>query len=188
MIFVFSFQQIYLYLPGELVKVTPVLILSAFPMAQNIVFPLAMMYPERLLSSHFYNDQQRIDAFHNEAKVRQSYYRSVLRDLLLMTSKNDDPAARKILSSILNDKETPTAQSILALKPFFSLDGPLHLRKLAAPHVKHLMKIHRVRSVAFLKSLICHDLSSNLHFHISGAQSCIFPDSDYNSMPIWFTK
>ena len=140
--------QIYLYLPGELLRVAPVLILSAFPMAQNVVFPLAYMYPHHLLSSHFYSDQQQTDAFYYEAKIRQSYYRSVLRDLILMASKND-PAARKILSSILHEKETPTAAAILNLIPLFSQDGPLHIRKLAAPHVKHLMKIHRVRGSIF---------------------------------------
>ena len=140
--------QIYFYLPGELLRVAPVLILSAFPMAQNVVFPLAYMYPHRLLSSHFYSDQQQTDAFYNEAKIRQSYYRSVLRDLILMASKSD-PGARKILASILNEKETPTAEAILALIPLFSQDGPLHIRKLAAPHVKHLMKVHRVRGSIF---------------------------------------
>ena len=102
------------------------------------------MYPQRFLSSHFYDTQELARAYYNEAKIRQSYYRSVLRDLLLMTSKSD-PKAKQILSTILHDQKTPSAEAILELMPLFSQEGPLHIRKLAAPHVKHLMKIHRVR-------------------------------------------
>ena len=61
-----------------------------------------------------------------------------------MTSKSD-PEAKQILSAILHDNQTPSAEAILDLSPLFSQDGPLYIRKLAAPHVKHLMKINQVR-------------------------------------------
>ena len=67
--------QIYLYLPGELMRVTPVLLVSAFPFAQNVAFPLAMMYPNHLLSSHFYNENQQSMAYHGKIVRRQSHYR-----------------------------------------------------------------------------------------------------------------
>jgi hypothetical protein len=66
--------EVYLYLPGELMRVSPVLIVSAFPMAQNIAFPLAMMYPNHLLSSHFYDEAQQMKAYHSEITGRQSHY------------------------------------------------------------------------------------------------------------------
>ena len=64
-----------MYLPGELMRVTPVLIVSAFPFAQNVAFPLAMMYPNHLLSSHFYNENQQSMAYHGKIVGRQSHYR-----------------------------------------------------------------------------------------------------------------
>ena len=110
--------QIYLYLPGELIRVSPVLIVSAFPMAQNIAFPLALAFPNHLLSSHFYDEKQQLKAFYAETKGRQSHFRTVLRYLnyrMLPKSGCD----RTVLSSILHDKSTPNPAAILGLKSIF---------------------------------------------------------------------
>ena len=112
----------YLYLPGELLRVTPVLVLSAFPMAQNVVFPVALMFPNYLLSSHFYSEDQLNSAYFQEASHRQSYYRSILRDLMLMTPRNDAKfaEARQTVSVITEDKVTPSPETILSLVPLFN--------------------------------------------------------------------
>ena len=54
-------RQLVLYrtLPNDLYSVAPVLLLSAFPLMQNVVFPLAMLYPKHLLSSHFWSPEVR---------------------------------------------------------------------------------------------------------------------------------
>jgi hypothetical protein len=137
--------EVYLFLPGELLRVAPVLVLSAFPMAQNVVFPLAMMFPNRLLSSHFYSDKQLAESFLKQSRAKQIYYRSLLRDLHLSTSKSPDNALRKILSFIFKENQTPEADQLLKLRPLFSQDGPAHINKLSAPHVKHLLKTNRIR-------------------------------------------
>ena len=105
-------------MPGELIRVSPVLIVSAFPMAQNIAFPLALAFPNHLLSSHFYDEKQQLKAFYAETKGRQSHFRTVLRYLnyrMLPKSGCD----RTVLSSILHDKSTPNPAAILGLKSIF---------------------------------------------------------------------
>ena len=100
-------------------RVTPVLVVSAFPMAQNIAFPLAMMFPNRLLSSHFLNDEQLKYSFSKETKQRQSHFRVILRLLNLMTPRSGHDNSRQILASILNDNSSPNPVAILTLLPLF---------------------------------------------------------------------
>ena len=90
-------------------------------MAQNVVFPLAMMYPNRLLSSHFYDEEQKKSAFLKEIKTRQSYYRTLLRDVIRKTPSNDPKfmQARQTLSAIMHDNKTPNPVAIHSLLPLF---------------------------------------------------------------------
>ena len=137
--------QIYLYLPGEVFRVTPVLVLSSFPLAQNVIFPLAMMYPNYLLSTHFYTDEQKMSSFLNDAKSKQSYYVSVFRDLQRSTPNDKFKAEKDVLKEIFRQQDMPQASKILKLRPLFDKGGPLYISELKATHVKHLMKINGVR-------------------------------------------
>ena len=125
-------------------RVTPVLVLSSFPMAQNIIFPLAMMYPNYLLSTHFYTDEQKMSSFLSDAKSRQSYYVSVLRDLQKSTP-NEFKAEKAVLKEIFQQQDIPSASNILKLRPLFDKGGPLYISELKATHVKHLMRINGIR-------------------------------------------
>jgi len=49
--------QLYLNLPSDLIRTSPVLLISALPFAQNVVFPVALMFPKLLLSSHFWSEK-----------------------------------------------------------------------------------------------------------------------------------
>merc|ERR1719270_2436159 len=103
-----------------------------------------MMYPNRLLSSHFYDENQQSMAYQSEILGRHSHYRSVMRYLnsSIVTPKS---GFQQILSSILQDKSTPNTAAIYSLKSLFSEAAILHIKMLSAPHVKHLMKTHQVR-------------------------------------------
>ena len=66
--------QLYLSLPAELRRVGPVLVVSALPMAQNVVFPLALMFPKILLSRHFWDDKLKQEVMEETIKARHSFY------------------------------------------------------------------------------------------------------------------
>ena len=74
--------ELYLTLPAELLRVAPVLVISAFPMAQNVIFPLAMWAPKRLLSVHFWSDMTKKEVHGENLRHRQSYYRSVFKNMV----------------------------------------------------------------------------------------------------------
>lgn len=51
--------EIYHKLPRDMFKVAPVLLLSALPFTNYIIFPLAYYFPRQLLCSHFWTIQQK---------------------------------------------------------------------------------------------------------------------------------
>ena len=50
-----------------------------------------------------------------------------------------------MLKEIFQQQDVPSASKILKLRPLFDKGGPLYISELKATHVKHLMKINRVR-------------------------------------------
>lgn len=141
--------ETYLYLPPELLKVAPVLILSAFPFAQNVVFPVALMYPKRLLSVHFYSPEQTMEDRLDKMKVRHSYYRPLLRDMQRMSSvaKKGD-AFRKSLSILVNESCHPSVESIVKMSVLFE-EGPFKMSQLKAPHAHHLLKCFGIKGFSW---------------------------------------
>ena len=91
--------ELYLTLPAELRRVAPVLAISAFPMAQNVIFPLALWAPKRLLSVHFWSDEIKKEVEDERVKHRHLYYRSVFKKLVSMqtaTSSSDKPSPSQV--------------------------------------------------------------------------------------------
>ena len=80
--------ELYLTLPAELLRVAPVLIISAFPMAQNVAFPLALWAPKRLLSIHFWSDEIKQEVDEANLKLRQSFYRHVFKSMVAISSSS----------------------------------------------------------------------------------------------------
>ena len=84
-----------------------------------------MMYPTYLLSPHFYTEQQHMDAFFKESRIRQSYYSAVLRDISHSPTNHfhrnvpQFEYEREILKTILHSGSQPDPQTILQLKPLF---------------------------------------------------------------------
>ena len=74
-----SRQQLEIYetLPRDLLRVGPVIVLSALPMAQYAVFPIALMYPKKLLSHHFWTEEQKRDALREVQRDKHKFYRCV---------------------------------------------------------------------------------------------------------------
>ncbi|XP_037076930.1 LETM1 domain-containing protein 1-like [Pollicipes pollicipes] len=73
--------ELYFRTPRDMRAVAPVLLVSALPLAQNVVFPLAYLFPRQLLSRHFWSLQQRAEFALHEHKRRLLYMRPVLRHL-----------------------------------------------------------------------------------------------------------
>ena len=108
--------EVYLTLPAELIRVAPVLIISAFPMAQNIAFPLAMWAPKKLLSVHFWSDEIRQEVNKENLKLRHSFYRSVFEDMTRIRSTSyghysNSPSVQSFVMT-LNSSKDKSSQGI----------------------------------------------------------------------------
>ncbi len=77
--------ELYQTLPQDLLRVVPVLTVSALPMAQNVVFPLALMYPKQLLSSHFWTTEVREQFELEQQRRRHHFYRWAQEAVLILT-------------------------------------------------------------------------------------------------------
>ena len=67
--------EIYDTLPRDLVRVGPVIVLSALPLAQYVVFPVALLFPQKLLSRHFWTEEQKRTVNQEIMAGRHKYYR-----------------------------------------------------------------------------------------------------------------
>jgi hypothetical protein len=136
--------ELYLNLPDELYRVAPVLVISAFPLMQNVAFPVALMYPKKLLSSHYWDDKVKAEVAEEAAMRRHSYYRPLFRDLHrgldALKGKPYHQTCKTLFRKLGVEGALPTAEDILELKPVFSVNGVYSLAKVNSLHVRHLMK------------------------------------------------
>lgn len=129
--------EIYHRMPRDMIKVAPVLVLSALPMTNYIIFPLAYFYPRQMLCTHFWTIQQRSEF--------QIYY---LRQRLL----NHRPTFRCVQEQLDTLKEhrlyndwaevlglvgsgaQPSTEQIISCKELFE-SGPYQIEHLTGSHV-----------------------------------------------------
>ena len=140
--------ELYMTLPKDLLRVVPVLTLSALPLMQNVVFPLALMYPKQLLSSHFWSPKIRREVEDANQVTKHSYYRALFRDMELsvnaLKGRPHHYACKQVMQLLINDTRRPSKGEILDLKPIFQTGGVFHLQSISARHVAHLLKAHGI--------------------------------------------
>lgn len=138
--------ELYYQMPRDMKKVAPVLLVSALPFANYVVFPLAYMYPRTFLTPHFWSIQQKVDFAQQDLKHRLQYNRRVFRCMqakLDVMRKNNDPLCEQFgnILGLLGSGLHPTSEEILNIRDLFSRP-PLHLNNLSSVHLKYLCKLH----------------------------------------------
>ncbi|XP_055609596.1 LETM1 domain-containing protein 1 [Uranotaenia lowii] len=142
--------ELYYQMPRDMKKVAPVLLISALPFANYVVFPLAYMYPRTLLTSHFWSIQQKGEFAQQDLKQRLLYNRRVFRCMqskLDMLRKTQDPLQEKFnnILGLLGSGLHPTSDEILDIKELFTRP-PLNLRSLSSVHLKYLCRLHDIHA------------------------------------------
>lgn len=129
--------ELYHQMPKDLMTVGPVLLISALPFANYVVFPLAYLFPRHLLTSHFWNLQQKNEFTILALKDRLLHHRPVFRHLQeqLKSLKGHElyEPWRKILG-MLGSGIQPTVQEILECKKLFA-EKPYAIPYLKRHHV-----------------------------------------------------
>lgn len=129
--------ELYHKMPKDMVKVAPVLLISALPFANYVIFPLAYMFPRHLLTSHFWSIQQRVEFQQISLRDRISNNRKVLRCLqskLEQTKSSKDFEKWNYTLGLLGSGTHPTADEILSIKQLFT-QSPYHLDRLTSAHL-----------------------------------------------------
>lgn len=129
--------EVYFQIPKDMIKIAPVLLVSALPFANYVVFPLAYMYPRLFLTSHFWTPEQRIEFSQIHLKQRLLYNKSVFRCLQARLSYLKDEADREKMDHIfalLGSGCHPSLEQILSTKDIFS-KPPYSLDSLSNRHL-----------------------------------------------------
>ncbi|XP_040576527.1 LETM1 domain-containing protein 1 [Lepeophtheirus salmonis] len=91
--------QLYITFPSDFLRVLPVLIISTLPFAQNIAFPLALAFPKKLLSSHYWTNQIKKEYLLEHHSLKEKYFHAVVREFQSNLSRH---LCYKGLSSLKN--------------------------------------------------------------------------------------
>jgi len=143
--------EIYFFMPKDMVRVGPVLLFSALPLAQYLVFPIAYYFPRHLLSSHFWTLQQKFEFAIENLRVRLQNYRPVLRHMQSGLERVTDEKLKALTQDVLNKLGSgshPTVRQIMAIKTLFETDA-FSLQAIHGPHAKRLCKIYGLHSYWF---------------------------------------
>ncbi|XP_013179075.1 PREDICTED: LETM1 domain-containing protein 1 [Papilio xuthus] len=143
--------ELFVKMPSDMWRIAPVLILSALPFGNYIIFPLALMKPKKLLSSHFWSIQQRAEFNVEDLKERLRYNRPILRCLQAKLELIPDSEVkenwRRVLA-LLGSGVHPSVNEVLACKELFC-KKPYHLAYLSYTHMGHLLKMLGIRRSLF---------------------------------------
>lgn len=139
--------ELYIQMPQDMLRVAPVLIISTLPFTNYITFPLALLFPRLLLSSHFWSLQQRIQFAVIDQKHKLKYYKPVFRSLQakLHILKKDPifPYWSKCIA-LLGSGLHPNPETIAKCIPLFGYNHVYHLKNISSSHARFLLKIHNM--------------------------------------------
>lgn len=129
--------ELYHQMPKDIVKVGPILLITALPFTNYIVFPLVYMFPKQLLSSHFWNLQQKSEYMIDGLKNRLLHHRPVFRHLqghLDNMKSHELYKPWKIILGKLGSGVQPDTEDILKCRELF-VDRPYNLKYLGRNHM-----------------------------------------------------
>ncbi|XP_059471892.1 LETM1 domain-containing protein 1 [Neocloeon triangulifer] len=137
--------ELHFQMPKDMIRVAPVLLISALPFANYVIFPLAYIFPRHLLSRHFWSLQQRVDFAAIALRKRLYNQRPVLRCLQTRLDDLDEGDLRNRWAHIvglLGSGSHPNLQQIENVRDLFAEIQPFGLAGLWANHKNALVRLH----------------------------------------------
>ncbi|XP_075991145.1 LETM1 domain-containing protein 1 [Anticarsia gemmatalis] len=146
--------ELYQRMPSDMWRIAPVLILSAIPFGNYIIFPLAFFSPRKLLCSHFWSIQQKAEFTTQDLIERLRYNKPVFRALQAKVHAipNGELKYRwKKVIALLGSGVHPKTEDILDCIELFA-SGPYQLSSLTYAHTGYLLKMHGLRKTIFRRN------------------------------------
>lgn len=136
-----NYKEMLLYhkTPKDIRKMVPFLVISALPFAQYLTLPVAVTLPKMLLSSHYWNIEQR-NRFALQDHVRRlRHFRPIFRHLQFdfaekSTEFGDLKDLCKNALTKLGSGTHPSIDLLISLRPLF-IDQPYGLNELSFGHL-----------------------------------------------------
>uniref|UniRef100_A0A336KLY7 CSON006735 protein n=1 Tax=Culicoides sonorensis TaxID=179676 RepID=A0A336KLY7_CULSO len=144
--------ECYYHLPKDMFKIAPTLIISALPLMNYVVFPLAYMYPRVFLTTHFWTEKQKDEFRVAYMRERLIYNKPIFRilqarlDLLKKTDENREEYEK--LNEIfghLGSGTHPLPEEIIAIKSIFT-KTPYNLESLGSRHLTYLCYLYSLHT------------------------------------------
>ncbi|KAK9499813.1 hypothetical protein O3M35_002783 [Rhynocoris fuscipes] len=139
--------ELYYQMPKDMIRVAPVLLISALPFTNYVVFPLAYLFPRQLLSSHFWSIQQKTQFAVLDQKSRLKYYKPVFRCLqakLRLVKSDPLYISWRRCIALLGSGLHPNIRKIAKCQPLFSTGQVYHIENLSSHHISCLLKMHNM--------------------------------------------
>ncbi|CAB3389104.1 Hypothetical predicted protein [Cloeon dipterum] len=137
--------ELHFQMPKDMVRVAPVLLISALPFANYVIFPLAYMFPRHLLSRHFWSLQQRVDFAAIALRKRLYNQRPILRCLQVRLGDLEEGKLRDQWANILGllgSGAHPNLQQIQQVSGLFAETQAFGMAGIWANHKNALVRLH----------------------------------------------
>lgn len=137
----------------DIVKLFPLLLISALPFTNYIIFPLAYYFPRYLLTSHYWTLQQKLEFMLLDHKKRLKHNRPLFRCMQAELHNIKDHKLKLKWSGIiacLGSGTHPNVKDIIACSELFA-NEPFSLNSLKRKHIKELLGIHNISSWKLFK-------------------------------------
>lgn len=129
--------QLWYTFPNDLVKISPLFIVSAIPFTNYIIFPMAYLFPRVLLTSHFWSLEQRLTFMLHYHKKRLKHNKPLLRCVQSKLENIKKPSLKIKWSGIvacLGSGTHPRPSEIISCIELFS-GPPYSMESLTRKHV-----------------------------------------------------
>lgn len=129
--------EVYHQLPKDMKKVAPVFVISALPLANYVLFPLAYMYPRTFLSTQFWSVQQRAQFKSEYLRERLRHNGRVFRYLQIKSDESRNDTLYKELKGVvglLGSGLHPNVDQMLEINEMFTR-APFSLNELPGHHL-----------------------------------------------------
>ncbi|XP_031846173.1 LETM1 domain-containing protein 1 [Nomia melanderi] len=130
----------------DLIKMCPVLLISAVPFTNYVLFPLIYYFPRYFLTSHYWTPQQKLDFMVLDHKKRLKHNRPLFRCMQteLLNIKNKSLKAKwNSIIACLGSGTHPHVEDIITCSELFA-GQPYAIDNLKRKHIKELLAIHGI--------------------------------------------
>lgn len=136
----FSYNDLMIYyqMPKDMIRVAPVLLITALPFTNYIIFPLAYWFPKQLLSHHFWTIEQKHNFQVIDHTKRLHFYRPVFRHLQSrldsVTTEDHLQDKCRLVFAKLGSGTHPSLEQVIDIRQCFT-SQPYGLNQLKAGHL-----------------------------------------------------